>query len=84
MDLQIYISDHCWGCQEARRIATLMRRSYPGLRVELIDLDGEEGERPDQVFAAPTYLLNGRIVSLGTPRLETLRELVEYEITSLS
>ena len=84
MNLRIYISDHCWGCREARRIATLMRQFFPGLRVELIDLDGNEGEKPDQVFAAPTYMLNGRVVSLGNPRFETLREMVEYELASFS
>jgi hypothetical protein len=31
-------------------------------------------DRPDEVFAVPTYLLNGRTIYLGNPTCEDLRQ----------
>jgi alkyl hydroperoxide reductase subunit AhpF len=80
MDLKIYISEHCWGCKEAREVAAQMQRLYPKLAIKLVDLDAEEEEKPEEVFATPTYVLNGRVVSLGNPRLEALCELIDAEL----
>lgn len=80
MDLRIYISEHCWGCEQARDIATQMRQTYSELTVELVDVDRPEAEKPDEVFSTPTYTLNGRVVSLGNPKPETLHELIEAEL----
>ena len=35
--------------------------------VQVIDLGGPGGEHRHLVAAAPTYILNGRVVSLGNP-----------------
>jgi hypothetical protein len=78
------MAEHCWGCDEARAIATQMRQLYAELTVELIDLNGGQVEKPQEVFAIPTYVLNGRVVSLGNPKPERLRELIEAELQSLS
>jgi hypothetical protein len=83
MDLRIYISEHCWGCEQARETAAQMRRIYSELTVELVDVDRPDAETPAEVFATPTYVLNGRIVSLGNPKPETLRELIATELGSL-
>ena len=84
MELRIYISDRCWGCDQARQIATQMRQLYPELTVDVIDLNGANVEKPKEVFATPTYLLNGRVVSLGNPKPESLRELIEAELRPVS
>ena len=65
--VQIVVAAGCSGCQEARRLADEAQRRFPAATVEVIDLDAEPGHRPASVFAVPTYLLDGRIVSLGTP-----------------
>ena len=79
MDLRIYISGNCWGCEGAREMAAQMQRLYPKLAVHLLDIDAV-GETPDEVFATPTYLLNGRVVSLGNPSPEALCELIDAEL----
>lgn len=68
--LQIYISDDCWSCEESLRIAAEARARFEHVTVELLDLMSEK--RPESVFAAPTYVLDGRIISLGNPRRERL------------
>lgn len=84
MDLKIYFAAHCWGCDQAQALGTRMRSLYPELTVELIDLNGKEVEKPEEVFAVPTYVLNGRVVSLGNPNPERLRKLIETELQSVS
>jgi hypothetical protein len=68
--LEIYVAEECWSCEEARRIAGAVGRAFPNVQVHLKDLNN--GSRPSEVFAAPTYLLDGRIVSLGNPSREEL------------
>jgi len=65
--LKIFITEHCPGCVEARRIAAEVVQNYPHLGVEVIDLEAPEVSVPEAVFATPTYMLNDRIVSLGNP-----------------
>jgi hypothetical protein len=70
MHLEIYITDQCTNCQEAVLIAE-QARTIAGLSVTVVNLD-EPGQRvPPQVFAAPTYVLNGQVVSLGNPQRDT-------------
>jgi hypothetical protein len=72
--LQIYISDDCWSCEESLRIAEEARARFEHVNVELLDLMREEA--PEAVFAAPTYVLDGRVISLGNPSRERLWRLL--------
>lgn len=66
--LEIYVAGGCIGCETARRIVSDLRaRSLPGLDVRLIDLHAPGAVRHPAVFAVPTYLLDGRVISLGNP-----------------
>jgi hypothetical protein len=69
--LHVYIADDCWSCQETRRIAAEAARQFPHLQIELRDM-GQT--RPDDVFAVPTYVLNGRVIFLGNPTREELNQ----------
>jgi hypothetical protein len=42
--------------------------------VRLVDIQGSQEKIPEAVFATPTYLLNGRLWSLGNPSLEKIYE----------
>ncbi|MFQ6058549.1 MAG: hypothetical protein ACE5MB_06705 [Anaerolineae bacterium] len=65
--LQVFVSDHCWGCREAKAIAREVRARFPGLTVQVIDVDDEASEKPPQVIAVPTYLWDGQVLCLGNP-----------------
>jgi hypothetical protein len=66
--LEIYVMPHCLGCETARRLAERVRaRALSHLDVQLIDLSAPGTVRPRAVFAVPTYLLDGRLLSLGNP-----------------
>ncbi len=66
MHLEIYITHQCTNCREAVLIAE-QASGIAGLEVTLINLDAPGQRVPPQVFATPTYVLNGLVVSLGNP-----------------
>ncbi len=70
--LQVYVREDCWTCDESRRIVAEIEPQFPQLMVELVDLG--KPNRPQEVFAVPTYVLDGRIISLGNPYLDELRQ----------
>ncbi len=72
--LEVVVSSRCEQCGEAVGIAETIAREFPQVRVEVINLGAPNAVKPDVVFAVPTYLLNGRIVSLGNPSLQEMRD----------
>ncbi len=70
--LRIYVGKHCWACEEALRLGDHLRKKFLGLSVEIIDLDSEDSVNYDHVFSTPTYVFNGRTISLGNPTCEDL------------
>jgi hypothetical protein len=66
--LEIYVAPGCLGYETARRLAARVRRlGLATLDVRLVDLAEPGAIRPPAVFAVPTYLLDGRVLSLGNP-----------------
>lgn len=78
--LRIYIGQHCWSCDEAVRLAGEVRTRFTGVNVELIDLDAEGSVNVDDVFSTPTYVFNGRTISLGNPTPEKLFAMVSASL----
>lgn len=70
--LEIYVTDNCWSCEESRRLAAEVKAQVTNVEVELVDLDS--GRRPSYVFAAPTYVLDGKVIFLGNPHWEELHQ----------
>ena len=70
--LDIYVAEHCFGCDEAQRLAGAVVSRFAGLSVRVVDLGREPDERPDSLVAVPSYVLDGRVISLGNPRQEDL------------
>jgi hypothetical protein len=65
--LEVYVSSECLNCDEALSLAEEAAARYPDVVVRVIDLDLNGSPPPDPVVAVPTYVLNGRVVSLGNP-----------------
>ena len=76
VELQVYIEAGCAQCERAVQLAQEVDDDYSQLAVRLIDI-GDAAPRPDEVFAVPTFMLNGRVFSLGNPRQSQLREEIE-------
>lgn len=69
--LDVYVSGGCENCVYARSLAAAAAAAFPQLRIRVLEVD-QVRELPDEVFATPTYVLNGRVVSLGNPDEEHL------------
>ena len=82
--LEIYVTRHCFGCAEALRLAEVAGRRFPELPVRVIDLEREPEARPEGLVAVPTYLLDGQVVSLGTPRPHDLFRKLEQALAGRS
>ena len=78
--VEIYVIDHCSNCDYARDVADTIRRDFPKVTVEVIDLQRTTRPIPEPVFATPTYLLNGRLWSLGNPSPQEVQTRLAHEL----
>ncbi len=70
--LDVYVAKHCFGYDEALRLAKEISQSLPCLEVKVRVLEEmTEGDLPE-IIATPSYFLNGRRLFIGNPRLEEL------------
>jgi alkyl hydroperoxide reductase subunit AhpF len=76
--LEVYISQSCWNCAESERLAAEMARHFPQIGIELIDI--ATPRRPRNIFAVPTFVLDGCIISLGNPYRDDLRREIEQAL----
>lgn len=72
--VDIFISEDCFVCDYAHEIAELIENDFSDVTLRVIDIHKTEEAIPDSVFATPTYLLNGRVWSLGNPSPDQVRE----------
>lgn len=72
--VEIYVSEHCFVCEYAYEVAAAIRQDFPTVAVRIIEINTPQTVVPDVVFATPTYLLNGKVWSLGNPSPEVVTE----------
>ncbi len=70
--LEVYVAKHCFGCDEALKLATEISQSLPHLQVKVRNLEEMAEDDLPEIIATPSYFLNGRRLFLGNPRLEEL------------
>ncbi len=81
LTLTLYVESDCSSCAGAIEVATRVRDEFPQINVDVVDLGLTSKQQPDEVFAVPTFLLDGEVVSLGTPSWERLLPLLEAATT---
>lgn len=77
MKLQIYVSRHCATCGRSVALGKALASRYFGMDVEVVDLDDPMSIRPQDIFAVPTFLLDGRLLCLGNQDEDWLRRRVD-------
>ncbi len=70
--LAVYLLPGCPGCGRAYWMAGEVKRRCAQVQVRVIDLSLPTATRPPNVFSVPTYLLDGRVISLGNPDIDQL------------
>ena len=76
--LQVFVKTDCDICSRARQLAQQADERFPNLVVDIVDMNEADLER-DDVFAVPTFVLEGRVLSLGNPQESELHD----EVASL-
>jgi hypothetical protein len=80
--LDVYIADDCWSCTETERLVSKVTVEFPSIAVQTIH--ARTGRWPDFVFATPTYVLDGRVISLGNPGWQELHELLSNALNLIN
>lgn len=80
VNLDVFVEKNCRPCDHAKELAARVQRRFPGVQVRLVDLSLPASERPDTVFAVPTYILNGELLCLGNPEEEDLVQVMQSAI----
>ena len=71
--LEVFVLPNCLASDTAVRLARQVgTMNMDRVRVRIIDLSVAGAVKPAAVFAVPTYLLDGRLLSLGNPDEEWL------------
>lgn len=70
--LEVYVDDDCLTCSRSLAVAADVRNAFPEVDVLVVGPDSAQGGYRHLVAAVPTYILNGRVVSLGNPTLTDL------------
>ena len=78
--LQVFVTNTCWNCRESERLVEDVAALYPDGEFQILDLNDEN--RPDNVFAVPTYVLDGVVIFLGNPTREELLRLLDEKATA--
>ncbi|RLT45231.1 MAG: hypothetical protein DWI57_01170 [Chloroflexi bacterium] len=72
--VEIYVAENCAICDYAYEVADSIRAGFPAVDLRIINLSRSSETIPDAVFATPTYLINGRLWSLGNPSVQDAQE----------
>ena len=83
LQLSIYVTRHCAVCQYALELAAYIREHYAHVELRIVELETTTEPIPDSVFATPTYLLNGRVWSLGNPSFRQIEDALCPQTASL-
>lgn len=70
--LQVFVTVGCEACDHARAVAERVSAEFEDVEVDVIDINDEPDRVPSSIFAVPSYLLNGAVISLGNPSWEQL------------
>jgi Thioredoxin domain len=73
-DLTVFVSEHCFNCKESLLIAEQIRQQYSNVRVTVFNVDTAKPHA--DIFAVPTYTLDGKIAFLGNPTDQQIHELL--------
>ena len=76
VELQVFVEVGCEMCDRALQLAASVDNAYPRLTVSIVDVRDDTGHEED-VFAVPTFMLNGRVLSLGNPQSSYLHGEIE-------
>ena len=80
--LCLYVESGCRSCAHALQLAERIRAEYPAVEVRVIDIGVSSEQLADGVFAVPTMVLDGEVISLGTPSWERIARVLDSKLAA--
>ena len=80
--LCLYVESGCRSCANALELARRVRAEYPSVEVRVIDIGVSSEQLADGVFAVPTMVLDGEMISLGTPSWERIARVLDTKLAA--
>lgn len=78
VSLEIYVEKGCLPCRRSLSLAKEVRRLFPDILVEVIDVASSGGRHRHLVVATPTFILNGVTLFLGNPTSDDLKKAIAH------
>ncbi|MDO8732671.1 MAG: thioredoxin family protein [Actinomycetota bacterium] len=75
--LTVLVAEHCAACERTPQVLAVIAALVPGLTVTVIDVDQEPVPAGITLIGTPTYLVEGRVVSLGNPEPRRIADLLK-------
>ncbi len=76
--IEIFVANHCPTSQFAQEIANQITQHFPSICLRVTNVTDADAVVPEIVFATPTYLLNGRVWSLGNPSWQQVQQALKF------
>lgn len=73
--LRVYVSGTCLISERSAVVTDEIQRQMPNLIIEIVDINTLLEPLPNVVFSVPTYVLNGKVISLGNPDADFINKL---------
>jgi disulfide oxidoreductase YuzD len=64
-------------------LARRVRAEYPSVEVRVIDIGVSSEQLADGVFAVPTMVLDGEVISLGTPSWKRIARVLDSKLAAV-
>ena len=80
--LCLYVERGCRFCAHALEFVERIHAEYPAVEVQVIDIGVSSEQLPDGVFAVPTMVLDGELISLGTPSWERVARVLDSKLAA--
>ncbi len=75
--LTVLVAGHCGACVRTPQVLAVIAALVPGLIVTVVDIDESPVPEGITLIGTPTYLVEGRVVSLGNPEPRRLADLLK-------
>ena len=80
--LCLYVQSGCRSCAHALEFVERIHAEYPAVEVRVVDIGVSSEQLPDGVFAVPTMVLDGEVISLGTPSWERVARVLDTKLAA--
>ncbi|MCL4506360.1 MAG: hypothetical protein M1434_13455 [Chloroflexi bacterium] len=70
--LNVFVSSHCLSCAQSRQLVASLAHERPDVPIDLVDIDQQPRDVPQQVIGTPMFLWFDKVLFMGNPEYSEL------------